>query len=90
METSLVLGCKEYTVKIDKYSLLLLDTPDMEGFHVSTSDAEATLSENSHLRVSSESHGSQVTMGCKENISGIRFKFLFQGFTEILHYIQPK
>ena len=47
------------------------------------SDAEATLRENSHLCVSSKLHGSQLTMGCKENISGVNYTFLFQGFTEI-------
>ena len=41
----------------------MLHAPDMEGFYVSIADAEATkktLSENSYLRVSSESHRSQV------------------------------
>ena len=58
---------------------------------MSVSNAAATSRENLHLHVSSESLGSQVTMGCKENISGMSYTFLSQGFNEAsLHYIQPR
>ena len=60
--------------------MVLLDVPNMEGFPVSVSNAVATSSKNLHLGVSSESQGSQVTMGCKENISGISYTFLFLRF----------